>query len=140
MRTTRNRDPSAAAKAMEDKSPSLRMTRVGREGAEPGAENGIGLHVVMTVLSLIMILPFAWMVLASFKTLAEAGEPAWLPAHFQWGNYPEVFRVIPFLRFSANSLVIAGWVTLLQVFTSALAAYSFSRLEWPGRDKIFFLY
>ena len=106
----------------------------------PRAENGIGLHVVMTVLSLVMILPFTWMVLASFKTLSEAGEPAWLPAHFQWSNYPEVFRVIPFLRFSANSLVIAGWVTLLQVLTSALAAYSFSRLEWPGRDKVFFLY
>jgi ABC-type glycerol-3-phosphate transport system permease component len=94
----------------------------------------------MTVLSLGMVVPFAWMVLTSLKSLAEVGDAAWLPKHFLWGNYLEVFSVIPFLRFAANSVVIAGWVTLLQVFTSALAAYSFSRLQWPGRDRVFFLY
>ena len=87
-----------------------------------------------------MILPFAWMVLASLKTLPEIANPAWLPEKFQWGNYLEVFRVIPFLRFMGNSLVVAGWVTLLQVVTSAMAAFSFARLEWPGRDRVFFLY
>lgn len=101
---------------------------------------GLSLHSLMTLLSLAMVLPFAWMVLTSLKTLAEAGEAGWLPRSAQWSNYPEVFRVIPFLRFAANSLVVAGWVTLLQVFTSALAAYSFARLEWPGRDRVFFLY
>ncbi len=101
---------------------------------------GLGLHALLTGLSLAMVAPFAWMVLASLKTLPEASDPAWLPQAAQWGNYPEVFRVIPFLRFAANSLVVAGWVTLLQVFTSALAAFSFSRLDWPGRDRVFFLY
>ncbi len=102
--------------------------------------SGPGLHTVMAVLSLLMVGPFVWMVLTSLKSFTEAADPAWMPGAFRWENYPEVFRVIPFLRFAANSLVVAGWVTLLQVFTSALAAYSFSRLEWPGRDRIFFLY
>ena len=106
----------------------------------PAATRGLGLHGLMTVLSLAMIAPFAWMMLASLKTLAEAGDPAWLPRAAQWDNYREVFRVIPFLRFMANSLVVAGWVTLLQVFTSSLAAFSFARLDWPGRDRVFFLY
>jgi len=106
----------------------------------PAAARGLGLHGLLTVLSLAMVAPFAWMVLASLKSLAEAGDPAWLPGTFHWGNYAEVFRVIPFLRFVANSFVVAGWVTLLQVFTSALAAFSFARLEWPGRDRIFFVY
>jgi multiple sugar transport system permease protein len=108
----------------------------------PSAEgrSGLGLHGLMTVLSLAMSAPFAWMVLASLKTMSEAGDPAWLPRSAHWENYLEVFRVIPFLRFAANSLVVAGWVTLLQVFTSALAAFSFSRLDWPGRDRVFFLY
>jgi ABC-type glycerol-3-phosphate transport system permease component len=35
---------------------------------------------------------------------------------------------------------VATWVTFLQVFTSSLAAFSFSRLKWPGRDKVFMLY
>ncbi len=110
---------------------------------EPSAprSRGLGLHGLITLLSLGMMAPFAWMALASLKSLAEVGDPGWMPAAgFHWGNYAEVFRVIPFLRFVANSLVIAGWVTLLQVFTSALAAFSFARLDWPGRDRVFFLY
>jgi ABC-type glycerol-3-phosphate transport system permease component len=80
------------------------------------------------------------MLLTSFKSYSEAADPAWMPEVFLWHNYPEVLRVIPFARFTLNSLMIAGWVTLLQVFTSALAAFSFARLEWPGRDRVFFLY
>ena len=106
----------------------------------PGAARGLGLHGLLTLLSLGMIAPFVWMVLTSLKSLPEVGDAAWLPKHFLWGNYPEVFSVIPFLRFMANSVVIAGWVTLLQVFTSALAAFSFSRLQGPGRDRVFCLY
>ena len=102
--------------------------------------SGVGLHTLMVVLSLLMVGPFVWMVLTSLKSFTEATDPAWMPGAFRWENYPEVFRVIPFLRFAANSLVVAGWVTLLQVLTSALAAYSFSRLEWRGRDQVFFLY
>lgn len=101
---------------------------------------GMGLHAFTTLLSLLMILPFVWMALTSFKSLAEVAEAGWMPAVWRWGNYAEVFRVIPFLRFTANSFVVAGWVTLVQVLTSSLAAYSFSRLEWPGRDRVFFLY
>lgn len=100
----------------------------------------ISLHVLMVVLSLGMMLPFVWMLLTSLKTLAEVGSPQWMPEHFQWHNYIDVFHVIPFMRFIGNSLMVAGWVTFLTVLTSSLAAFSFSRLEWPGRDKVFFLY
>ena len=107
----------------------------------PGARRGLGRHGLMSVLSLAMIAPFVWMALASLKSLPEVGDPSWLPkSTYHFSNYAEVFRVIPFFRFVANSLVVAGWVTLLQVFTSALAAFSFARLQWPGRDRVFFLY
>lgn len=105
---------------------------------KPGGS--LSLHVLMVVLSLGMMLPFVWMLLTSLKTLAEVGSPQWMPEHFQWHNYIDVFHVIPFMRFIGNSLVVAGWVTFLTVITSALAAFSFSRLEWPGRDQVFFLY
>jgi multiple sugar transport system permease protein len=104
----------------------------------PGS--GFGLHVLMALLSLGMIVPFVWMVLTSLKSLPELGNPGWMPSALQWQNYVEVFHVIPFLRFMANSFVVAGWVTALQVLTSAMAAYSFARLDWPGRDRVFFLY
>ncbi len=98
------------------------------------------LHLLMTVLSLMMVLPFTWMVLTSLKTLAEVDQGGWFPERPQWWNYFEVFSVIPYARFYWNSLFIASWVTFLQVFTSALAAFSFARLRWRGRDKVFFLY
>ncbi|OGV43195.1 MAG: hypothetical protein A2X48_16280 [Lentisphaerae bacterium GWF2_49_21] len=98
------------------------------------------LHILLAGMSLLFMLPFLWMVLTSLKTLAEVGLPEWMPAAFQWKNYPEVFDVIPFAKFYWNSILIASWVTFLQVFTSSLAAFSFSRLNWPGRDKVFLMY
>ena len=113
------------------------MFKTSKSGSNAG---NLGLHTFLVVLSLGMIMPFIWMLLTSLKSLAELGNPSWFPESFQWHNYIEVFHVIPFLRFMGNSLMVAGWVTLLQVVTSAMAAFSFARLEWPGRDKIFFLY
>ena len=98
------------------------------------------IHIALVAVSLTMVLPFLWMVLTSLKPLAEVGVDQWLPSKPQWRNYVEVFKVIPFARFYWNSLFIASWVTFLQVFTSSLAAFSFSRLHWPGRDKVFLLY
>lgn len=116
------------------------MTKPAPISDHKAVRKGPGLHLLMVAITLLMIAPFIWMVLTSFKSLTESADPQWMPSTFLWGNYPEVFKVIPFLRFMSNSFVVAGWVTLLQVITSALAAYSFSRLEWPGRDRVFFLY
>ena len=113
------------------------MFKTSKSGSAAG---NLVLHTFLVVLSLGMIMPFIWMLLTSLKSLAELGNPSWFPASFQWHNYIEVFHVIPFMRFMGNSLMVAGWVTLLQVVTSAMAAFSFARLEWPGRDKVFFLY
>jgi ABC-type glycerol-3-phosphate transport system permease component len=101
-----------------------------------------GLHVLLALVALLLVLPFLWMVLTSLKELEECGLPEWLPAVFQWRNYADVFRVegIQFGRWYWNSVFIASFVTFLQVLTSSLAAFSFSRLEWPGRDRVFLLY
>ena len=96
-----------------------------------------GLHLVLVLLAFTMVLPFVWMVLTSLKPLGEVGVENWLPTQVMWSNYREVFSVIPFARFYGNSIFIAAWVTFLQVFTSSLAAFSFARLQWPGRDKVF---
>jgi ABC-type glycerol-3-phosphate transport system permease component len=100
------------------------------------------LHAVLVGASLTFALPFLWMVLTSLKTLDDVESVSWLPKHlkFQWRNYLEVFKVIPFARFYWNSIFVASWVTFLQVFTSSLAAFSFSRLKWRGRDRVFMLY
>lgn len=99
------------------------------------------LHLLLVALALTLVLPFAWMVLTSLKPLAEVGRDTWLPqSAWRWDNYAEVFRQIPFARYYVNSLFIASAVTFLKVATSALAAFAFARLDWPGRDKVFLLY
>lgn len=122
------------------------MTDLERNGSgsgprrEPGQRRWALHHALLAALSLIMMLPFVWMVLTSLKSLAEVGAIAWIPEEWQWTNYREVFSVIPFGRFFWNSLFVAAWVTFLQVLTSSLAAFSFARLDWPGRDRVFLLY
>jgi multiple sugar transport system permease protein len=102
----------------------------------------IVLNLTLAVLGTLLLLPFVWMVLTSFKSLGEVNAEQWTPGADGWrfDNYPEVFRRIPFARFYWNSLYVAFAVTFLQVITSAFAAFAFSRLRWPGRDKVFFLY
>ncbi len=107
-------------------------------------------HLLLVVLSLTMVLPFIWMVLTSLKPLDEVGLESWLPTDFHWENYAVLFGIgvdeseraqgIAYGRWYWNSVFVASCVTYLQVVTSALAAFSFSRLSWIGRDKVFFMY
>ena len=101
-----------------------------------------GSHLLLAALSLLLVLPFVWMVLISVKPLDEVDTAAWLPTEWLWSNYRRVFEVpgLLFGRWYWNSIFVAAWVTFLQVLTSAWAAFSFSRLQWPGRDRIFLLY
>ncbi|NQU44931.1 carbohydrate ABC transporter permease, partial [bacterium] len=115
------------------RSVNLLLARFGRIGA---------LHLVLTGAALTLVVPFVWMALTSLKPLEEVGLESWIPSVFQWHNYRDVFetRGIQFGRWYWNSIFIATSVTFLQVFTSSLAAFSFARLRWPGRDKVFVLY
>ncbi len=93
-----------------------------------------------------MAAPFLWMVSTS---LAEAGQvfaenrpwwQEWLPTTFVWQNYVKVWSVVPFAQFYLNSILVSLCITFGQVATSAMAAYAFARLNFPGRDRIFFGY
>lgn len=110
--------------------------------------SSLTLNLLLATMAFLLILPFLWMILVSVKELVDVDSESWLPAnslnpaHWSWKNYSEVFRApgIQFASWYGNSLLIAAWTTFLQVLTSALAAFSFSRLKWPGRDKVFMLY
>ena len=99
-------------------------------------------NLTLAVMSLLLVLPFVWMVLTSVKHVMEVDLPSWLPggAGWQWANYQRVFRTIPFDLYMWNSVLVASWVTLLVLVTSSMAAYSFTRIQWRGRDKVFLLY
>jgi len=97
-------------------------------------------HLLLVAISLTTLAPFVWMVLTSFKPLSEVSSLNPLPGTWHPENYRAVFTQIPFAHYYFNSVLVASWVTFLQVFTSSLAAFAFARLRWPGRDAIFRLY
>ncbi len=59
---------------------------------------------------------------------------------FRWRNYLEAWNTIPFGRMYANSILVSLGVTFGVLLTSSLAAYSFARIPFPGREKLFLLY
>ena len=98
--------------------------------------------VLFTVFGLTMVVPFLWMISTAFKTQRGAAmfKVEWLPLPARMANFKDVFHLAPFGRFYINSIFIACYETLGLIVTSSLAAYSFARLEFPGRDKIFLAY
>lgn len=106
---------------------------------------------VLSLLGLLISLPFVWMVSASFKHRDEVDQVQIVPHSATTQNYPIILNKEPdptthkfldlkFGRWYYNSLFIAVGTTLLQVLTSALAAFAFARLKWKGRDTVFLLY
>jgi len=89
-----------------------------------------------------MILPFFWMVSTSLKAPLEALRfpPTWIPSVFRFGNYPEVFKEIPLLRYMANTVLITFASLMGVLFTGVLAAYAFARFRFPGREITFMLF
>ncbi len=99
------------------------------------------LYLLLAVTSVLMIVPFYWSLSTSFKLEQNvfANPPQWLPNPLTIVSYIQVITRISFLRYFANSLIVAGLTTLGHVFFDTLAAYAFAKLTFPGRDKIFFV-
>lgn len=96
----------------------------------------------LALLAFVMLLPLLWMVATSLmdEFAATSFPPPLLPRSPQPSNYPEALTALPFARFYLNSAIFAAGVVVGQVATSALAAYAFARLSFPGRDKVFVLF
>jgi multiple sugar transport system permease protein len=100
------------------------------------------LWIVLLAAGLTMMLPFAWTISSSLKLNKEIFQVPyeWIPKTLHWENYVEVWTAVPFLTYYLNTLKLAVIVTAGQVITCSLAAYSFSKMNYPGRDKIFLCY
>jgi multiple sugar transport system permease protein len=99
------------------------------------------LYLLALGLSVVLIFPLFWMVSTSLKTDEEANapKPVWLPATPQLDAYEQILTDRDWLLYIANSV----FVTILAVggtlASGTIVAFAFSRLEWPGRDLVFFL-
>jgi len=98
------------------------------------------MYSILILLSLFCLLPLAWMVRSSFMKSTQIVQVrpfiVW-PEILLWKNYADALKFVPFLRYLMNTLIVMGGVLLGTVITSTLAAYSFSRVKWRGRNMIF---
>lgn len=99
----------------------------------------IATHVVLIILSAFFLLPFLWMVRSSLMPMYQIFiiPPMLLPDPIQWSNYQEALTSIPFGQYYINTFIITFSSMLGVLVSSSVSAYSFSRIQWPGRDKIF---
>ena len=102
------------------------------------ARVGLTLLVCMAI-AIVLTTPFAWLVRSSLMDAGQIFEfpPAWIPRPFVWSNYRDALTAVPFGKYLLNTLTILIPSVIGTVASTTLAAYSFSRLTWPGRDLVF---
>lgn len=99
------------------------------------------LYAALVIGAVIMIFPFVWTVVTSITPGATlTTTPKLIPDNPSFSPYIELFDRVPFGQVIVNSLLIAVVSTVLQLVTSAMAAYAFSRLPFRGRGALFALY
>lgn len=83
--------------------------------------------------------PFLWTVSGSLMTDVEVQSypPKLFPAEVQWGNYPQVWREVPFARWILNSVTVVVFALIGTIASSSIVAYSFARFRYPGRNLLF---
>lgn len=115
-----------------------RATSGSRRRLQPAAPRAM-LYVLAITFAAVMLTPVVWMISGSLKTGGEvvSAQPTLLPADPQWHNYGDLFALVPFGRYVANSLIVSLAVTLVALLFHAMAGYSLARLRYPGRQLMF---
>jgi N-acetylglucosamine transport system permease protein len=97
-------------------------------------------HVLLSIWSIIVIVPFLWVVLSSFKTTKEIlASPFSLPAHWQFDNYAHAWTDAGIRQFFVNTVIVVGVALVLVMLLGAMCAYVLARFTFPGSRFIYYL-
>ena len=99
----------------------------------------IASHAFLIAASIVIGLPFIWMITTAIKSPAEVHlfPPIWWPSEIRFDNFVTAWRTAPFARFYYNSIVTATAGVVLEVSIAALSAYAFARIRFKFRDTLF---
>ena len=102
----------------------------------------VGIYVLLILIAALMLIPFIWMLSASFKLNKDVFTfpIEWIPSNPRPQNYVDIWTRIPLLTFIGNTAKLTIIVTLLQLFTSSFAAYAFAKLQFKGKNVLFLGY
>ncbi len=108
---------------------------------ETGFKARAAIHVILVVGCVVMIGPFIWMILTSFKTLGEATHIPIIifPKNWKFNNYIKATSTLTFGYYYFNTIVMAVGRVAGQLVLSSMAAYAFARIKFPGRNFLFIL-
>lgn len=113
--------------------PTRRSADIGEARAQPWV------YVVLSGGLVLLVGPFLWMFLGSFRPDRElkAVPPSWLPQHPTLDNYRQLFTQLDFLHFFLNSAVVAVTVTVGNLAFCSMLGYAFAKLNFPGKRVMF---
>ena len=99
----------------------------------------IALVAILLLGGLLMIFPFVWMISSSFKRPQDIYSLSLIPPVFTLDSYRAVLQDTSYVRWFANSLVIASITTASVAFFDSLAGYTLAKFKFPGSMVIFIL-
>ena len=96
-------------------------------------------HLVLIPATVVLIFPFAWLIITSIETPAEALHfpPILVPHKLDFANYSQALQAAPFGRFFINSAVVAVTTVISNLVLCSLAGYAFARFRFLGRGLLF---
>ena len=98
-------------------------------------------NIILLTVSMIIIIPFVWMLLSSFKSNSEIvkiGGSFW-PNEFNFSNYLNIQENFPFITMFLNSLLVAIVITIAIVYTSTIVGFVLAKYKFKGRNQLFSL-
>jgi N-acetylglucosamine transport system permease protein len=122
----------------ERRSRSQRMAK--RIGLSDWAFTGIA-QVLLGLWAIMVIFPFLWMIMTSFKTDPDIIFSPWkLPHTLQWDNFSRAWTQAHIGRYFFNTLIVLSGSLTGTLLVSSMAAYVLARFNFPGRQIIFYLF
>lgn len=99
-------------------------------------------HLFLIFFSVMMLLPFAWMVLSSFKTDSQilSVPIKWLPETWHFRNYIDTWNIAPWGTYFRNTVFITLASIAGQLVVASMGAYAFARLTFKGKNLMFIIY
>jgi multiple sugar transport system permease protein len=138
MTTTRAELAIQAAQEVDSKE-YAKKTDEDRRGFRPSR---IPLHIILIIFSILMFIPFMWMVFSAFKPLDEIfmRPPKMLPMNWTIEGFRTAWEGAPFATAYVNSFIVASLVTVFTLLTCSMAAYAFARITFPGNNALFAIF
>lgn len=117
------------------------MMRQKRKPLTRDTRTRIVIFALLILVSLVIVVPYLWMLSNSFKTTKETlvDSSHLLPQTFTLDGYKRVLTESPFFKWLKNSLLVTCTNTVIVLFTSSLLGYVFSRFEFRGKRFLFML-